>query len=333
MEVEMDVGRHTFQQVAEDHFGMFSVGEQIASLYLDHRNLIDTVVIYSGTSYADELAALKIVVAQVLGDLGRTVHMDRTQLLEVLCQSEIACISDAAYSLTEALTRAIASERLSVPVQFEIGRPSNDRHLRRVTFRVEAPARFRAWHDLQRPGQSDGYHIVPGYHPCMNGRVRVGLVNGDTNAHVTGKAIHYVYAPEGSVSTRGFMTSWDHTLHPVYAAGQEIELQISEPLLLAPEGIKEIVDALVALLELENTFMAVSGGFRSPYEDAGVVAHLSGIRSASQTGEARGSEGHCVWAYHVLDAEGELASAHIPRWFIAEGWLAAYAQFSPVPAE
>jgi len=329
----MVVTGYSFQQLDGDRVGMFSGGQHIASLYLDYRKKIDALVLYSGTSAEDELAAIRIVAAQALRELGQTATMDCDQLLEVLSQHKIACIFDAVESLTEALTTAIASERVTVPVQFQLGKPSGDRHLRRVTFIVESPARFRVWHNLHRPGPDGDFDIVPGYHPCMNGRLSLGLVNGETDGFVTGLAIDSVYAPEGSAIKQSFLTSWDGPKHPIYCAGQKIELDVSEALLLSPEGINELVEILVALLELENTYLPVSGGFRGPYEDSRVVAHQAGIRTSSKKGEARGSEGHCVWTYHVLKSEGELEAAHIPPWFLAEGWLDVYARFSLIPSE
>lgn len=94
---------------------------------------------------------------------------------------------------------------------------------------------------------------------------------------------------------------------------------------MSREGIAEIQRLVLAMCEVDGLYLAVSGGFRGPYQHPEVIAQKAGLRvKGGHRGQARGSEGRCVWAYEVLFSEDELAGAYVPDWFHQEGWLAAY---------
>lgn len=250
--------------------------------------------------------------------------LDAEKLTEMLREIGVDVIKATVYSLEEAIESALSDERLTVPISFEAGTQNGIFGEKRVTFRVKAPAQFRIWKNV---GKSDLY-IVPAYHPEQDSnRHQVNLINGDTDALIGGQAVRYIYAPSESTEgqERGFRSSsWSGVNHPFYAAGSEITLQVSTTKALSAEGIEEIVTLMAAALELKNTHLSVSGGFRGTYTDPENIARRSGIRTSSWNGKARGSEGFCVWAYQVLKNEGELDRAYIPRWFNEEGWLSAY---------
>jgi hypothetical protein len=164
----------------------------------------------------------------------------------------------------------------------------------------------------------------------MQGQHYSNLINGDTDALISGDAVRSVCAPAESTATEQhniFGASWTKTLHPVKAEGQSFEVTISPRHVLSEKGVSTVVSLLADALGSTNTYVGVSGGFRSSYTHPANAVRRYGIRPAR--GEARGSEGHCAWTYHTLQAEGKLAGSYVPEWFISEGWLKAY----PAPRE
>jgi len=102
---------------------------------------------------------------------------------------------------------------------------------------------------------------------------------------------------------------------------------INPVLCLSEQGYQRLRDLLYAALNQGDSYVAVSGGFRSPYDHVGNVLRRKGIKSPAPRFGAydyRGSEQDCVWEYQTLEAEGQLAGAIIPSWLKREGWLDIY---------
>jgi hypothetical protein len=336
----------------------------VALLILDHMKQIEEVVLWPDSSSADKLNVLRLAASHVaryqvyrqfgnalltvthgLGQTSpeRSQHfledntvpdkiaaLDEDALTTALKQIGVNVIVAGVETLSDALTTVLTDEKLrGIPLSFTIGEPLGYQNLRTVTFKVEAPKTFRIWHSLSRPHGAHDLYIVPGYHPVMANKESAGLINGDTDAYISGKAVRAVYAPKGSTPELEnflFSSSWTKVNHPFYGIGQEVKTSISETKALSADGIQEIVTLVSAMLELGETYIDVSGGFRGPYEYPGNIARRAGIRTSEWNGAARGSEGVCAWSHQVLEDEGELAAAYVPGWFISEGWLTAYEQ-------
>jgi hypothetical protein len=202
-----------------------------------------------------------------------------------------------------------------------------------LKFSVKAPQEFTYWRNEMKPSREyEGIHVVPGYHPVMKGHKDIGMINGDTDAYIRGDTILEAYCPEAARTLqKALCASWSHVNHPYYAKGPSTIIKVTKRKLRSEKGIKDVVDFLRATLGLEATYVSVSGGFRAPLLCAHNLllkknmkspwpdAHVQGAHHV-----ARGSEEHCVWACRVLKKEGELKRAHVPLWFIDEGWLEIY---------
>jgi hypothetical protein len=108
--------------------------------------------------------------------------------------------------------------------------------------------------------------------------------------------------------------------------------------ILKEEGTDELLKILQAALELSDGYVGVSGGFNPPLVSPHNLCVYLKVRSpypgAYRQGSphlARGSEGHCVWAYRVLKSEDQLIGAYIPDWFFKEGWLQLYERYDRLP--
>lgn len=192
---------------------------------------------------------------------------------------------------------------------------------------------FRFWNSVGSAEEYKGrspssFYIIPGYHPEARAAHRVALINGDTDAVIQGdkSALGSVESPPESRTTdEHFGTTWSHMKHPYYAAGSSIVLQVDLPKVTTKAGSDGLRSFLLAALEHDNMFVGVSGGWRADLEYSPNI-----IRRRMQNGltipykEVRGSEGDCVWQYRTLEQEGKLADAHVPEWFMKEGWLELY---------
>ncbi len=202
-------------------------------------------------------------------------------------------------------------------------------------FTVAKPERFTFWKCESIPtGEGWDLHVVPSYHPVMNGWKAVGMVNGATDAYIRGNAVRSIYCPKAAQSDRhgkNFGTSWDHVKHPFYAIGRSMSIRLITTKVRSREGVEELTELLRAALGQSKQYVEISGGFRAPMKCAHNRLLELNRRSPypradySRTGNvARGSEEHCVWAYRTLKAEGTLEKSHVPAWFINEGWLEIY---------
>ncbi|KKR37739.1 MAG: hypothetical protein UT69_C0002G0001, partial [Candidatus Yanofskybacteria bacterium GW2011_GWE1_40_10] len=203
-----------------------------------------------------------------------------------------------------------------------------------VRFTVEEPNSFTFWHSQSRPGGGFDLYIVPAYHPVMNGKESVGMVNGATDAYIRGNAVRSIYCPEDAQATdpsKNFGTSWNHVKHPFYATGRSMAVKLITTKVRSAESMEELTQLLRAALGLDNKYVDISGGFNAPLKCGYNRIVELGIRSPYPQAEyrrggniTRGSEQHCVWSYRVLKEEGQLEKAYIPSWFIKEGWLKIY---------
>ncbi len=177
-------------------------------------------------------------------------------------------------------------------------------------------------------------HIIPDYHPVMNGVESIGLINGDTDANIPGNAVRSIYCPEdaqASDPSKNFSTSWNHVKHPYYAKGQSFSVRLITTKIRSAEGMEELTQILRSTLGLDKKYVGVSGGFRAPLQCGHNRLLATGRRSPWPQAEygrngniVRGSEQYCVWAYRVLTEEGQLEKAYVPSWFQSEGWLQTY---------
>jgi hypothetical protein len=203
-----------------------------------------------------------------------------------------------------------------------------------LRFKVVKPAHFIFWKCEWVSTGNNGLHIVPSYHPVMNGREAIGMVNGSTDAYIRGNAVRSIYCPKAAQSTRGgrnFGSSWNHVKHPFYAIGRSMRVRLITTKLRSKKGVEELVELLRAALGQDKRYVEISGGFQAPMKCAHNRLFELGQQSpwpqadhSSRGHVARGSEQHCVWAYHTLEAEGALKKAYVPPWFLKEGWLDIY---------
>lgn len=257
-----------------------------------------------------------------------TIPVDYGTLIDNLNSMRIPVIPAIHLGFMAALDHVIYDSALPPSISYEIVRHESYDSLVRVRFTVEAPNKFRFWKTVSRD-----LYVIPSYHPEMQGRHYSYLINGDTDALIRGNSVRSVYTPLGSnvIEDDNFLSSsWARMKHPVLAEGQSFEASISIRHILSEEGTANLVALLAAALELDSSYVGISGGFRSPYAHPANVVRQYGIRPTR--GEVRGSEGHCAWIYYTLQAEGFLEGSHVPDWFLGEGWLNAYPSLSETPA-
>lgn len=341
----------------------------VAEIHLDYWDQVDEIVLYADSSDDVQLSVLRLAASHVkqfvknrrapamgglmvakyrnndltafdsrrLMDFGlipeEIQKLDHETIVKELRPIQVDVIVAIHKTADEALQAAI----------FQVDHPSLRYHLipQRVIFdneiglqfTVAKPDRFIFWKSEWRPGVSD-LHIVPSYHPVMNGWEAVGMVNGSTDAYIRGNAVRSIYCPKASQSDRhdrNFGSSWNHVKHPFCATGRSMSARLITTKLRSREGVEELVELLSAALGQSKRYVEISGGFRAPMKCAHNRLLELGQRSpwpqADHTGRghvARGSEQHCVWAYRTLEAEGALEKARVPSWFLEEGGLNIY---------
>lgn len=256
--------------------------------------------------------------------LPETAGFDLAQLMEALNEIGIEVITTEVNMVEVILESVVADPRITVPVTFTLG-TVDFRNIHTVTFKVDSPAKFRGWHNVL--SSMSNLYIVPAYHPGLDqGKKSQGLINGHTNALIRGDAVEEIMCPNyGGVELSYLvMSGWSTVSHPFYAEGSEVTFEVKPDKLLSTKGTEEVKTLLLALLELENTYMLVNGGFDSPYDNPENVMRKRGMAAQLAFGRALGSEDFCVWAHQILEQEGALETARIPTWFKREGWLEAY---------
>lgn len=198
-------------------------------------------------------------------------------------------------------------------------RPSHDRlfpNKKYLEFFLLDENRFRFWFHIEESAMNNpkSLHIIPFYHPVMQGWKKFGLVNGDTDSLIgkSKQGIDRLYCPPEAMGIQKGFGSWSHVNHPFYAEGKSFIVEINEKI-LSIDGMKSLMELLFAALNINNSYVPISGGFHSSYDHPGNFSE-----------NARGSEDHCVWAYQTLGKEDKLKEAFVPEWFYNEKWLERY---------
>jgi hypothetical protein len=149
-------------------------------------------------------------------------------------------------------------------------------------------------------------------------------INGDL---MSGYAIRDIYFP-GVPKPENGVSSWESMVHPYYAKGKSMVLFIDYERMLTADGKAELRKFLLALVESDDTYVDVTGGFRTQLLSPKEMAQMAGIKLDSIFGPVvHGSEDFCYWAWKTLEAEGALDGAFIPPWFKPEIWIDAYDRF------
>ena len=343
----------------------------VAEIHLDYCDQVDEVVLYADSSDEIHLSVLRLAASHVqrfvknrsvpamgglmvaedrdrnltaadsyrLMDFGlipeQIQKLDRETIVKELRPLRVDVIVATHKTVDEAIKAAV----------FQVGVPSLRYGLipQRMIFdnaialwfTVAKPERFTFWKSESVPtGQDWDLHVVPSYHPVMNGWKAVGLVNGATDAYIRGNAVRSIYCPTAAQSDRhgrNFGTSWNYVKHPFYAVGRSMSIRLITTKVRSREGVEELTELLRAALGQGKQYVEISGGFNAPMKCAHnrllELNRRSPWPDAHRRGAvhvARGSEEHCVWAYRTLKAEGVLDKAHVPSWFIKEGWLEIY---------
>lgn len=193
-----------------------------------------------------------------------------------------------------------------------------------LTFRITGDQMFCVWKSVNTPNKhydsssSSWLHICPSYHPCFTGAESVGLINGDTDAFIGrhNLGIDSITSPQESRTSEKQLLSatWSHVNHPFYCEGRTLGMRVSFARLLSEQSYQLLLSILLGALNLENKYLEVSGGFRSPYP----------YPQRPRGNGVRGSENSVVWEYRTLVAEGRLRGSIVPSWFERERWLDAY---------
>ncbi len=314
-------------------------GDQVvATVKLNHQRCMTEVVLRADTSDEVQVDTLRLVVTRVHWFVRRLTIDQITALDRDALTTELRAVGiDVTVALYRNVREAIdaAVKKVGVPTLRYEQVPTHlyaDGTLR-LEFAVDQPDRFVFWRYESRPRGVDELHIVPFYHPAMNEWKQVGMVNGDTDYLIRGRAIGHFYCPMDAQTGNDLPykgSTWSHVDHPFRAAGQTMQLEVDITKMCSAEGVDELAEVLRASLCLDETYVAISGGFQAPlkYPDNRLIEtkRKSPYPNAGRGGHAaRGSEAHCVWAYRTLQEEGVLDRSYVPAWFVREGWLEIYA--------
>jgi len=290
------------------------------------RQILDLVAskgdgIWKDEELSDALKSISEEIRQLdLGSVTKRINSARQQIITAIYQT-----------LGSALDAALA--KANVPgLSYEISdtqSPYDDSVL--IRFSVKEPQHFKFWKSLDHPNKDPWQlHLVPHYHPVMNGWQSAGSLNGDTDAFITGETIRGIRCPKDARrgSVRYSFGSWDKTKHPFYASGNSVEIQIMSLRIISAEGVNQLASVLRASLELDNEYISIIGGFSAPLPSPNnrlLQLKRQSPRQGQDDPRPRGSEADCVWAHRILTQEGCIDRASIPDWFYKENWLEIYA--------
>lgn len=201
-----------------------------------------------------------------------------------------------------------------------------------VTFSLPAGKTFCLWKSVNFDAEPCWQlHLMPPYHPKANGAKNEFLINGDTDVVINGTeyGFHEIRPPSEAARVGGpdaFSPRFGDMKHPYKAEGQSFQLIFEMGVCQSAAAFEGTLKFLKAALGLDGMYVAVSGGFRPPYDHPSNVLQRRGRKSPRIGGisEVRGSENSCVWEYPTLEKEGALEGARIPDWFFNEGWLRLY---------
>jgi len=264
--------------------------------------------------------------------LNAVLALPSHELRNELRRRDIAMVRVAYGHVTEALAavrKRVSCKYLSVathPARF------NYRDHVRLVFETHDTHEFTFWRSEWIPNpEVESLHVVPAYHPCMQGKKGIHMINGDTDHRTHGYAVISIESPVEARAKMGEhrgASTWTHLRHPFYAKGRSIAVTVSAGLLRTKDGVRELSRFLLAALGKTGEYVEVSGGFRAPLYHAHnllIMKNIPSPRREKHFGQwTRGSEEFCVWAYRTLLAEGKLEGAYVPDWFTKEGWLAIY---------
>lgn len=343
----------------------------VAEIHLDYSEQVDEIVLYADSSDDIQLQVLRLAASHAQqfvknrrvpamgGLMVAEYHENRLTTSDSYRLMDFGLIPEKIQQLDrETIVRELRHLQVDVIVAihkttdeaikaavFQVGVPNLQYSLvpQRVIFENEMTLRFTVtkpnhfifWNSQSVPTvKSWDLHVVPSYHPVMNGWKAVGMVNGATDAYIGHQAVRSIYCPKAAQANRhgsNFGTSWNHVRHPFYAVGREMVIRLISTKLRSAIGMEELTKLLRAALSLDKEYVEISGGFRAPMKCAHNRLNEIGRRSpwpeARNPREghvARGSEEHCVWAYRILKEEGTLEKSHVPSWFITEDWLGVY---------
>ena len=308
-------------------------GETVAEVHLDYRNRTQEIILYATTPDEVQMQVLQHFATPLLH---RSIaKFDRKELVNELSHLQVGVTVAAHKTVPKAVQHAI--NQIGIPnlrYQLLAQALGNEQVLR---FTVTQPDRFTFWYHLSVPGKDEdgNYDIVPFYHPVMSGAKEVGMINGYTDAYISGKTVRSVYCPRVSQSIRTQQQqcfgSWNHVKHPFCAVGRSLTIAVNSLHMRSKEGVQELINFLQATLSRHNKYVGISGGFYPPMKSAHNLLLEKELRSPWPGADytrgghlARGSEAHCVWAYRTLQTEGFLKQSYVPSWFLNEGWLTIY---------
>ncbi len=240
---------------------------------------------------------------------------------------------DGAFAATLREVEEATGRRVLIEQAAHCGYPADHAS---VTFAL-APGHgeFRFWRTCGEPPRHERdlehmLYILPAYHPAARRQAQAFLINGDTEALIRGHeaAVYSILAPPDSCAGRpGLLsTSWSRQRHPYRSSGPRFTATVDLLMVMTGDGQRGLRSLLLAALEHNGNYIAVSGGFRPNHLEypSNVIARRAHLSQGVPRREARGSEAICVWEYRTLQAEGELERATVPPWFLREGWLDLY---------
>lgn len=259
--------------------------------------------------------------------------LPQQEVNEELRRRDIAVVRVAFNDLTEALAavlKSVGQQFLTVRVLPHAFKYRDHVHL---VFDLHSKDEFMLWRSEWIPNpEIENLHIVPDYHPCMNGKKPIHMINGDTDHRVRGYAVVRIESPleaRANIEEGVAGSTWTHLQHPYRAKGRSIALTVRTGLLRSKDGVRELARFLRAVLGKTDEYVEVSGGFQAPLLHAHNLLIQKGIPSPAEGKRfgqwTRGCEEFNVWAYRTLLAEGKLEGAYVPEWFLEEGWLDIYA--------
>lgn len=205
---------------------------------------------------------------------------------------------------------------------------------RQITF--TSPRGFTFWTYELKPSSPNSWdmRIIPEYHPCMrHGDKRTVHLCVDATRTLRRTGVYRIDPPQEALANPSDF-SWAHMNNPFSARGKEFTILVDIDAIKTRGGYETLYDLLRGALEIDGAWIGVSGGFRAPlphgYNRIMELGISSPYRDPNDRGHlARGYEEQCVWAYRFLETEGTLKDAHIPEWFIKEGWLDIYEGVTP----
>lgn len=292
---------------SEEVLSVLQLGATHVGKYIVNRRHSSMMFNATFTGERSVYVSKAILMEQIIPD--EIAAMNSDQILLGLKKSGIETTFAHVRRIGQAIKLALSDPRINIPVNFKLLNSDDAPWQKKVVFTISKKHQFRAWNTVGKGGDD---YIVPLYHPdAAANKESKFLINGATEALIGAKAVRSILAPTDKNTYSGsLLSSWSRTQHPYYASGNNVGMSISPTKILSLDGIVELTEVLISLLGIENKYLRVSGGFDAPFS----------INVPVRNNSFRGTEAHCIWAYNVLQNEGKLENAYVPRWFITEGW-------------